>query len=64
MLDPQVMGTLLIGLGAIDAEDQSPRRRRTHRARRPTTSMRSAIAQSLRRVAALLEPRTVDEVAV
>lgn len=64
MFDPAVMGTLLIGLDAINAESKTTRRPRPIRAPRRTTSVRAALAQSLRRVAALLEPQTVDEVGV
>jgi hypothetical protein len=64
MFDPAVMGTLLIGLDAINAESQAPRRPRPIRASRRKSSIRAALAQSLRRVAALLEPRMVDEVGV
>jgi hypothetical protein len=63
MFDPAVMGTLLIGLDADQAETQTIRRRRSVAAPRREHAIRLALARGLRRAAALLEPRTVGEVA-
>jgi len=63
MLDPGAMGTLLIGLDAIEDETQ------THRAPHPVAAphrartIRSALARALRRGADLLQPRTAGELA-
>ena len=64
MFDPAAMGTLIIGLDGIDAESQTTRRPPAITAPRRGPSVRAALAQALRRAAALLEPRTADKVSV
>ena len=59
-MDPAVLGTLRIGLDAIDAETHPRARRppvgRTH----PTSArLRTTMAALLRRIADVLEPRAV-----
>jgi hypothetical protein len=62
MFDPGAMGTLLIGLNAIRAEEQDDRRRRlVAAARRDHRGIRLALANALRQAAALLEPASVRE---
>jgi hypothetical protein len=64
MFDPAAMGTLLIGLNAIQAESQDDRPRRVVPARRREPgAVRLAIARALRRTAAALERPTIGEVA-
>ncbi|HEX2469362.1 MAG TPA: hypothetical protein VHK05_02140 [Candidatus Limnocylindrales bacterium] len=64
MFDPAAMGTLLIGLDGVDPERQTTRRHRAITSPRRGQSVRAALAQGLRRAAALLEPRTADKVGV
>jgi hypothetical protein len=64
MFDPAAMGTLLIGLDGVDAESQTIRRPRSVTAPHRGQSLRAALAQGLRRAAALLEPRTADKVGI
>jgi hypothetical protein len=61
-MDPAVLGTLRIGLEAIDAEVRPGERRRTAaRSRAGRAGVRARFAAVLRRAAALLEPRPVGE---
>ena len=61
-MDPAVLGTLRIGLDAIDAEARSnDRRRAAARARAARPGIRTRFAGALRRTADLLEPRTIRE---
>ena len=56
MFDPAALGTLLIGLDAIEAEGRADARpRRRLQSRRDGHSVRLAIASGLRRAAAALE---------
>jgi hypothetical protein len=61
MIDPAVLGTLRIGLDAIEAEANDNRLRRSHPARK---SIRVAVADSLRRLAAALDRPALDQSAV
>lgn len=67
MIDPGVMGTLLIGLDRNDP-DQDPERA-YHARRQPTArprrswNVRSTAARGLRRMAAILQRPVVGEVA-
>ena len=62
MIDPGALGTLRIGLDAIDAESQTHRRRRSVTApRRERAGIRLALAAGLRRVASALEGPRVSE---
>ena len=63
MIDPGALGTLRIGLDAIDAESHSHRPRRSATASsRQRTGIRVALATALRRAAAVLEGPRVSEV--
>lgn len=63
MFDPAVMGTLLIGLGAVRAEATDDRPRRSVAARRRRlVNLRVALARGLRRAAARLDQPAVGEV--
>jgi hypothetical protein len=63
MIDPGALGTLRIGLDAIDAESHSQRRRRSAAAsRRQRAGTRTALATALRRVASVLDGPRVSEV--
>jgi hypothetical protein len=64
VIDPAVLGTLLIGLGAerAEAQDHRPRRPVAVPVRRPP-GVRVALARSLRRAAELLEGPRVGEAA-
>jgi hypothetical protein len=61
MIDPGALGTLLIGLDAIEAEARLDRpQRRAPAARRPRPGVvRLAVARALHRVAAALEQPAV-----
>ena len=61
-MDPAVLGTLRIGLDAIDAETH-PRARRqpAYRSRSAQPRIRVTLAALLRRTAELLEPRAVGD---
>ncbi len=61
-MDPAVLGTLRIGLDAIDAETR-PRARRqaANRSRTAQPRIRVTLAALLRRTAELLEPRAVGD---
>ena len=62
MIDPGALGTLLIGLGADDAESHHDRRRRSVTApRRERTAIRVALANGLRRAASALDRPAVSE---
>ena len=64
MFDPAVLGTLLIGLNAERAERETLGRRLSKRAgHRERPGMRVALANGLRRAAALLDRPTVRETA-
>ena len=63
MFDPGAMGTLLIGLNAIQSETSTRRERRPVQARRRQRSMRAALAAGLRGAADLLQPEPVREIA-
>jgi hypothetical protein len=65
MFDPAVMGTLIIGLNAAEAESRYDDERRPRRAaqRREGAGVRVAVARTLRRIAAAVEPQRVGEVA-
>jgi hypothetical protein len=60
MLDPAVLGTLRIGLDAIAAKASDNRPRPSWW---PRTSIRAALAASLRRLAAALDRPSLGEVA-
>jgi hypothetical protein len=62
MIDPGALGTLRIGLDAIDAESQTHQRRRSVAAsQRERAGVRVTLASGLRRLALALErPRTSD----
>ena len=61
-MDPAVLGTLRIGLDAIDADAHPRSRRRTaHHSRATRHRVRTILATMLRRAAEVLEPRTVGE---
>ncbi len=59
MLDPGAMGTLLIGLDAINNETSGGRARRPGKAPRRRRSVRAALASGLRRAADALQPQPV-----
>jgi hypothetical protein len=61
-MDPAVLGTIRIGLDAIDAETH-PRARPRHaqRSRTARPGLRVTLAATLRRAAELLEPHTVGD---
>ena len=62
MIDPGALGTLRIGLDAIDAESHTHRPRRSATApRRERAGVRMALASGLRRIASALERPTVTE---
>jgi hypothetical protein len=61
MFDHAAMGTLLIGLDAN--QNETKRVRRPIAAPRRKGSIRLALANGLRRVAAQLQPQTVGELA-
>ena len=61
MFDPAAMGTLLIGLDVDQVQTQPDQRRRPVAAPRWNHVIRVALAQGLRRAAALLEPRALRE---
>jgi hypothetical protein len=64
MIDPGALGTLLIGLGADDAQSHHDRRRRSVPApRRERTAVRFALATGLRRAASALGRPRVSECA-
>ncbi len=63
MFDHAAMGTLLIGLDAIQGDTAAKPVRRTVAAPRRTRSIRLVLANGLRRVAAQLQPQTVGELA-
>lgn len=64
MFDPAVLGTLLIGLGANEAEARNYRENRPIASRRRARGdVRLALARMLRRTAALLDRPSVGEVA-
>jgi hypothetical protein len=65
MIDPGALGTLLIGLGAIEAEARVDQPRRHAAVARPhrTGAVRLAVARALRRAAAALERPAIREVA-
>lgn len=71
MFDPSALGTLRIGLDAIQADadraatgETSPATDRRHapvgNQRQPRTRLRVTLAGTLRRLADALEPRTVE----
>ena len=60
-MDPAALGTLRIGLDAIDAEAHPRARRRSaDRRRSASPRVRLTLAAALRRAAEALEPRVVD----
>jgi hypothetical protein len=61
MIDPAVLGTLRVGLDAIQAEANDSRPRRSHPSRK---SIRVAVADSLRRLAAALDRPAVNRPAI
>jgi hypothetical protein len=62
MIDPGALGTLRIGLDAIDAESQTHRPRRSATGpRRERAGMRVALATGLRRLALALERPRISE---
>lgn len=63
MFDPAVMGTLLIGLNAIQNETPSKPVRRSVAAPRRERSIRTALARGLRRAADQLQPQTFGDAA-
>jgi hypothetical protein len=71
MFDPAAMGTLLIGLNAVESEARGLGERRSHRqgrsvtagSRRGRAEVRMALARSLRRAAELIERPRVSEAA-
>ena len=63
MIDPGALGTLRIGLDAIDVESHSRRPRRSATAsRRQRAGIRVALATALRRAASVLDGPRVSEV--
>ena len=61
-MDPAVLGTLRIGLDAIDAEAHPrSRRRAAYRSRTSRPRIRVIVAAMLRRAAEMLEPHAVGE---
>ena len=61
-MDPAVLGTLRIGLDAIDAETPTrTRRQAANRRRTRQPRIRVTVAALLRRTAELLEPRAVGD---
>ena len=64
MIDPGALGTLLIGLNAIEAEARMDRPLRAAPARRKSPGVvRLAVARALRRAAAALEQPAIREIA-
>jgi hypothetical protein len=64
MFDPAAMGTLILGLNAIDADARLDRRRRPAPApRRARRGIRVALANALRQAAAALEPSAMPDAA-
>ena len=63
MFDPGAMGTILIGLNAIEDETPTKPARRPVAAPRRERSIRAALARGLRRAADKLQPQTVGELA-
>ena len=63
MFDHGAMGTLLIGLNAVQDETDTKRARRSVAAPRRARSIRAALARGLRRGADLLQPQSFGEVA-
>ena len=63
MFDHGAMGTLLIGLDAIQSETPTKQVRRSIAAPRRDRSIRATLARGLRRGADLLQPQTVGELA-
>jgi hypothetical protein len=67
MFDPAVIGTLLIGLNAVNAQDGQPRRehprRSTEASPRGRRPFRVALAGAFRRAAAALDAPPAGEVA-
>ena len=61
MIDPGALGTLRIGLDAIDAESRTHRRRRSAASQRERAGVRVALARGLRRVASALERPRISE---
>ena len=61
MIDPGALGTLLIGLGADDAELHHDRRRRSVTPRRERIAIRVALASGLRRAASALDRPAISE---
>jgi len=61
-MDPAVLGTLRIGLDAIDAEPRTRTRRQAAKRRRTAQPrIRVTLAALLRRAAELLEPHAVGD---
>jgi hypothetical protein len=63
MFDHGAMGTLLIGLDAIQNDTATKQRPHPVDATRRKRSIRAALARGLRRGADLLQPQTVGELA-
>jgi hypothetical protein len=63
MFDHGAMGTLLIGLNAIESETPTRRVRRPVEVPRRERSIRAALARGLRRGADLLQPQPAGELA-
>ena len=63
MFDHGAMGTLLLGLNAIQDETPTKRVGRSVAAPRRERSIRAALARGLRRAADQLQPQTHGEVA-
>jgi hypothetical protein len=63
MFDHGAMGTLIIGLNAVEDETNTKRVHRPVAAPRRERSIRAALARGLRRGADLLQPQTVGELA-
>ena len=63
MIDPGALGTLRIGLDAIDAESHAHRRRSKSAPRRRRAGVRVALATGLRRVASALDRPRASEAA-
>lgn len=63
MFDPGAIGTVLIGLNALENETPTKQARRSVAAPRRERSIRAALARGLRRAADQLQPQTVRELA-
>ena len=63
MFDHGAMGTLLIGLNAVQNDTDAKRARRSSAASHRVRSIRAALAHGLRRGADLLQPQPVGELA-